>query len=116
MVAYTHPAYLEFDDVVTPWICEDLVEKYEEEGVERPKWMNSKNNGKFIKRIAEIYIWKGSDGEKVDVALALPAGGTSQRSQPRGWTGAPLGSSTGHGAIGEGHNSAAGFLSRAGDG
>ncbi|GMH71529.1 hypothetical protein TrLO_g9083 [Triparma laevis f. longispina] len=70
LVAYTHPAYLEFDDVVTPWICEDLVEKYEEEGVERPKWMNSKNNGKFIKRIAEIYIWKGSDGEKVDVALA----------------------------------------------
>ncbi|GMI13429.1 hypothetical protein TrLO_g4178 [Triparma laevis f. longispina] len=36
----------------------------------RLEWMNSKNNGKFIKRIAEIYKWKGTDGRGVDKALA----------------------------------------------
>ncbi|GMI06803.1 hypothetical protein TrLO_g6166 [Triparma laevis f. longispina] len=63
-----NPTYLPFD-LMTPWICETLVEKYEDVGVQRPEWMNSENNGKFIKRVAAVYIWKGMDGEKVDKAL-----------------------------------------------
>lgn len=68
LVAYTHPTYIPFD-VVTPWLCEELVEKYEDKSVGRPEWMNSENNGKFIKCIAKIYKCKGSDKEEVDKAL-----------------------------------------------
>ncbi|GMH66769.1 hypothetical protein TL16_g04501 [Triparma laevis f. inornata] len=55
--------------MMTPWICERLVEKYEEKSVKRPEWMNSKNDGKFTKRIAKIYAWKGTDREEVDKEL-----------------------------------------------
>ncbi|GMH71523.1 hypothetical protein TrLO_g9081 [Triparma laevis f. longispina] len=68
--AHIHPIFFPFD-LLTPWICEELFEKYGNEGVERPEWMNEENNGKFIKRVVEIYIWKGGVvGAKVDVALA----------------------------------------------
>ena len=63
-----NPTYLPFD-LMTTWICETLVEKYEDVGWQRPAWMNSENNGKFIKRVAAVYIWKGMDEEKVDKAL-----------------------------------------------
>ncbi|GMH79516.1 hypothetical protein TL16_g08174 [Triparma laevis f. inornata] len=68
--AHIHPIFFPFG-LLTPWICEELFEKYGNEGVERPEWMNEENNGKFIKRVVEIYIWKGGVvGAKVDVALA----------------------------------------------
>ncbi|GMI15621.1 hypothetical protein TrLO_g15175 [Triparma laevis f. longispina] len=31
--------------------------------------MNKASQGKFIKRIAKIYVWKGAGGEEVDKAL-----------------------------------------------
>ncbi|GMH76012.1 hypothetical protein TL16_g06942 [Triparma laevis f. inornata] len=61
-----HPTYLPFD-LMTQWL-KRLVEKFER-GVERPEWINAENEKNFIKRIAEIYIWKGTGGEEVDMAL-----------------------------------------------
>ncbi|GMH93336.1 hypothetical protein TL16_g12601 [Triparma laevis f. inornata] len=43
--------------------------KYEDKSVERPEWMNKKIENNFIKRIAEIYTWKGSHGDEVNKAL-----------------------------------------------
>lgn len=63
-----HPTYLPFD-LMTPWI-KSLVEKYGDEGVERPRWLDRGNESIFIKRVAEIYIWKGED-EVVEVDEAL---------------------------------------------
>ena len=67
-VEFIHPTYFPFD-LITLWLCEKLVEKYEDKNMERPERMNKKNEGKFIKRIAKIYAWKGTDGEEVDKAL-----------------------------------------------
>ncbi|GMH71940.1 hypothetical protein TL16_g05789 [Triparma laevis f. inornata] len=67
-VEFIHPTYFPFD-LVTLWLCEKLVEKYEDKNMEKPERMNKKNEGKFIKRIAKIYAWKGTDGEEVDKAL-----------------------------------------------
>ncbi|GMH75404.1 hypothetical protein TL16_g06753 [Triparma laevis f. inornata] len=67
-VGFIHPTYLDFD-LMTPWICERLVEKYELGGLARPEWMDSENSEKFIKRITEVYAWKGSHEEEVDKAL-----------------------------------------------
>ncbi|GMH81187.1 hypothetical protein TL16_g08851 [Triparma laevis f. inornata] len=65
-----HPAYLPFD-VITPWICEGLVGKYEDKFVARPEWMAGENEEKFIKRLVEIYSWKdGEDGDVVNKALS----------------------------------------------
>ena len=68
MAANTHPTFIPFDEV-TPWICESLVVIHEDKSVERPEWMNKKNEGNFIKCITEIYKWKGTGGEEVDKAL-----------------------------------------------
>ncbi|GMH64401.1 hypothetical protein TrLO_g8290 [Triparma laevis f. longispina] len=67
-IGFIHPTYLPFD-CMTPWVCERLVEKYEDKSVGRPEWMNEENEDTFIKRIAEIYTWKGSHGEEVNKAL-----------------------------------------------
>lgn len=64
-----HPTYLPFD-LMTPRIYEALVEKYEDKSLERPDWMNKSNESEFIKRVARIYKWKGTDGEEVNKALA----------------------------------------------
>ena len=65
---FIHPTYLPFD-ILTPWICETLVGKYYDKSVERPEWMRSKEaEGKFIKRVSEIYEWYGEDGENVNEA------------------------------------------------
>lgn len=53
-----HPTYLPFD-LMADWICGEVVEKYEDRKVERPEWMNKKGEGKFIKRITEVYSWGG---------------------------------------------------------
>ncbi|GMH83329.1 hypothetical protein TL16_g09560 [Triparma laevis f. inornata] len=63
-----HPIYLPFE-MVTPWICEDLVKKYEEgdggeNGVERPFWMTGENEEKFLKRIIKCYEWLGEERER----------------------------------------------------
>ncbi|GMH65365.1 hypothetical protein TrLO_g12698 [Triparma laevis f. longispina] len=66
-----HPRYLPFD-LMTTWICEDLLEKYENKSVERPKWMAGKGNeAKFINCVVEIHTWKDEDeiAEKVNKAL-----------------------------------------------
>ena len=64
-----HPTYFPFD-VLTPWICENLVDKYEDKSVERPEWIRGKEaEDKFIKRIAVVYEWYGKDGEEVNEAL-----------------------------------------------
>lgn len=63
-----HPTYIPFE-VVTPWICEYLVETYESEGVKRPEWMNAKNDEVCIKRIIEIYTWYRKDVDDVNAAL-----------------------------------------------
>ena len=69
MVRRIHPTYLPFD-MLTPWICETLVGKYEDKSVERPEWMSwEEAEDKFIKRIAEVYEWYGKDGEEVNEAL-----------------------------------------------
>ena len=73
----THPAYLPFD-AMTPWICKKLVEKYKDESMERPTWMNKRvkgdknitNEAKFIKRIVSIYTWKGDHEDEVNEALS----------------------------------------------
>lgn len=81
-----HLTYLLFD-FMTQWIYERFVEKYEDKSVERPEWMNKENEGKFIKRIAEIYIWKGTGGEEVDKALAELFGRNGADLEE--WTGNP---------------------------
>ncbi|GMH54137.1 hypothetical protein TrLO_g12809 [Triparma laevis f. longispina] len=67
MVKRQHPIYLPFDEV-TPWICEHLVEKYEDKSVERPEWMNAATSSNFIKRIAVLYRYHGKDENEVDEA------------------------------------------------
>ncbi|GMH72809.1 hypothetical protein TrLO_g7012 [Triparma laevis f. longispina] len=70
----THLTYLPFD-AMTPWICKKLVEKYEDDSVERPTWMNNTKVGdttnevKFVKRIVQLYTWKESYVDKVKEAL-----------------------------------------------
>ncbi|GMH68868.1 hypothetical protein TL16_g05029 [Triparma laevis f. inornata] len=63
-----HPVYLPID-LVTPWVCETLVGKYEDKTVPRLEWMNAKNESAFIKRIVKIYMWYGSDEKLIDSAL-----------------------------------------------
>lgn len=63
-----HATYLPFE-LITPWICEELVGKYEGGGVERPEWMSGKEEAKFIKRITVIFWWYGKDVEEVNEAL-----------------------------------------------
>ncbi|GMH58934.1 hypothetical protein TL16_g02721 [Triparma laevis f. inornata] len=67
-IGFIYPTYLPFD-FMTPWMCEDLVEKYEEEGVTRPDWMNNEKKDEFIKRIVTIYEWKGAYEEEIGEAL-----------------------------------------------
>ena len=54
-----------FDELV-PWLCEDLIAKYENEEAERPEWLDK---DKFVKRIVTIFRWHGKDEEKVGEAL-----------------------------------------------
>lgn len=68
MVKRQYPIYLPFDEV-TPWICEHLVEKYEDKSVERPEWMNAATSSNFIKRIAVLHRYHGKDENEVDEAL-----------------------------------------------
>ncbi|GMH78561.1 hypothetical protein TL16_g07852 [Triparma laevis f. inornata] len=64
-----HSTYIPFD-VVTPWICEELVSKYDDKSVKRPDWMSGKGRkSKCIKRIAAIYTWYVKDEEEVNYAL-----------------------------------------------
>lgn len=79
-----HPTYLPFN-LMTQWL-ERLVEKFER-GVERPEWINAENEENFTKRIAEIYIWKGTGGEEVDTALVKLFGrsGADLEGGGRGW-------------------------------
>lgn len=37
-----HPTYLPFD-MMTPWLCERLVVKYEDKSMKMPEFMNKKN-------------------------------------------------------------------------
>lgn len=62
-----HPIYICFEEV-TPWICNHLVEVYGNDE-KRPEWMAGESEDTFIKRIVEIYEWKGSDSVEVDNAL-----------------------------------------------
>mmetsp|Transcript_22733 Transcript_22733/g.47332 ORF Transcript_22733/g.47332 Transcript_22733/m.47332 type:complete len:716 (-) Transcript_22733:35-2182(-) len=59
-----HPTYLPFE-LIVPWICEDLLEKYEYRE-DRPEWLDS---DKFIKRVATCFRWHGEHIEEVDAAL-----------------------------------------------
>ena len=65
-VYYIHPTYFPFDELV-PWISEDLVAKYEDKAVERPEWMVNENE--VVKRIVEVFKWKGKHEEVADEAL-----------------------------------------------
>ncbi|GMI14045.1 hypothetical protein TrVE_jg2941 [Triparma verrucosa] len=63
-----HPIYLPFSEI-TEWICVDLIEKYENNIVERPAWMSGSSSFEFVKRVSELYSWRGEDVEIVDAAL-----------------------------------------------
>ena len=67
-ISNTHPTYLPFDEM-TKWL-ENLAAKYEDKSIKRPEWMMAgENEDKFIKRIAAIYEWKGSNEDKANEAL-----------------------------------------------
>ncbi|GMH88430.1 hypothetical protein TL16_g11155 [Triparma laevis f. inornata] len=64
-----HPLYLPFDEI-TLWVCEHLVELYEDRRAPRPDWMAAGEKEKaFVKRIVTLYKWKGTDEEEVNKAL-----------------------------------------------
>ena len=64
-VGSIQPTYLPFD-VILPWLCEDLVVKYENKKAKRPDWMD---NDRFLKRIVTIFKWKGKHKKAVNQAL-----------------------------------------------
>ena len=58
--------------MLTPWICDHLVQKYNDKHVKRPEWMSGQEaEAKFIKRIAELYKWFGKDKDAREVDGAL---------------------------------------------
>ena len=66
-----HPTYLPLD-MLTLWICENLVGKYSDKSVERPEWVRGREaEYKFIKRIAKVYEWYGKDKDAREVDGAL---------------------------------------------
>ena len=71
IIMVLHPLYLPFD-LIVPWLCEDLVRKYENKESERPEWLN---DGKFIKRMVTIFSWRGKNEEEVNNALHRLFGG-----------------------------------------
>lgn len=65
---FIHPIYLPFD-LVTPWLCTELVDKYVDKNIERPQKEEA-----FVMRVVELYKWWGKDGDEVNKAITKLCG------------------------------------------